>query len=323
MKEYKHVRADRTFLRVHGRDPAKMVQGLITNDLALASATRTVYAGMLSPKGRLVADLRVFRRGEELLLDVPTEAMDAVLAHFRKYVPPLFARFERTDRYLLVGLYGPGSPELVANEFQIAPPQGEDDMVQAGHVTVIRSHYAGDPGFDLLVDGDTSALPDQLRPAAAQPMDEAALETLRIEAGTPRWGTELDENVIPLEAGLRSRMISETKGCYTGQEVIVRILHRGHVNWLLRGMLLEDAAPAVKGTALLNTADHKQVGKITSSCASPRAQQTIALGYARRELTLPARVHLGMREGPLVTIVELPFGNDVFAARTRDARGPG
>jgi glycine cleavage system aminomethyltransferase T len=102
-------------------------------------------------------------------------------------------------------------------------------------------------------------------------------------------------------------MISEGKGCYTGQEIIIRILHRGHVNWLLRGMLLGDAPVAAQGTPLLQPGDHKQVGRITSSVISPRFEQTIALGYVRRELTLPAQLHLGDAEGAMITVVELPF----------------
>jgi folate-binding protein YgfZ len=128
---------------------------------------------------------------------------------------------------------------------------------------------------------------------------------LRIEAGTPRWGADLDENVIPLEAGLRDKMISETKGCYTGQEVIIRILHRGHVNWMLRGALLGGAPPPERGTPLVS-AEGKQVGRITSASVSPRHGQTIALCYARRELLLPAVVQLG-ETGFDAQVVTLPF----------------
>ncbi|MGH7460268.1 MAG: YgfZ/GcvT domain-containing protein [Longimicrobiales bacterium] len=300
-------RSDRAFVRVYGRDPVKMVQGLITNDLALASDRRAVYAGLLTPKGKLVAELRVYLRGNDVLLETDAGALDNLLAHFRKFVPPLFARFEVTDAVAMLGVYGPTSPAIVAQLFDSALPVAEDEMVAGDGIAAIRTHYAGDPGFDLLIDGDITSIRDRLGEAGAQPADLATLDPLRIEAGSPRWGTELDESVIPLEAGLRTRMISESKGCYTGQEIIIRILHRGHVNRLLRGMLLGDQPPAAKGTELFNPVDHKPVGRITSSCVSPRFGQTIALGYARRELTLPASLHLGTVNGPLVTVVELPF----------------
>jgi folate-binding protein YgfZ len=300
-------RTDRVFLRASGRDPGKMVQGLITNDLGLAGAARAVYAGLLTPKGKLVAELRVFRRADEIWLETAVTALENVLAHFRKFVPPLFARFEVNDRFSLLGVYGPGSSQVMANLLGVVPPAREDELVAAGPVTVIRTHYAGPEGFDLLIEGDAAPITAALHAAGVLVADADRLEPMRIEAGTPAWGAELDESVIPLEAGLRERMISETKGCYTGQEVIIRILHRGHVNWLLRGMLLGEVAPPARGTPLFGADQAKQMGRVTSACQSERFGEVIALGYARRELPLPARLHLGEAGGPPVTIVELPF----------------
>jgi folate-binding protein YgfZ len=308
-------RTDRAFVRVHGRDPHKMVQGLITNDLALAGDRRAVYAGLLTPKGKLLAEVRAYQRGADILLETAAAALDNVLAHFRKFVPPLFARFQVSDDYAMVGVYGAGSAQLVRNLLGQEPPEREDEMMPAERAAIIRTDYAGPEGFDLLIEGDAAALYNELIAAGARAGDVALLERLRIEAGTPAWGAELDENVIPLEAGLRSRMISESKGCYTGQEVIVRILHRGHVNWQLRGLLLGDAAPPVRGTPLFGVTEPKQLGRITSSCRSERFAQTIALGYARRELPLPAQLHLGEAGGPLVTVVELPFSMSPAAAQ--------
>ena len=299
-------RTDRAFVRVYGRDPAKMVQGLITNDLLLATDTRAVYAGLLTPKGKLVAELRAYRRNDEILLETPRAALDNLLAHFRKFVPPLFARFEVTDNVSLLGVYGADSAQVVSRAFAVAAPAAEDEIARADNLVIIRTHYAGDPGFDVLVEGDSTTARERLSTAGAAPGDADTLETLRIEAGTPDWGAELEENVIPLEAGLRQRMISESKGCYTGQEVIIRILHRGHVNRQLRGLLLGGLDAPAKGTQLFNT-EGKPIGTITSATTSPQLGQTIALGYARRELTLPAAVHLGAANGPLVTVVELPF----------------
>src|SRR5688500_4377646 len=87
-------RTDRAFIRVFGREPVKMVQGLITNDMTLASPTRAVYAGMLTPKGKLVADMRVYRKNDDVLIETAAPARQNVLDHFKKYVPPLFARAE-------------------------------------------------------------------------------------------------------------------------------------------------------------------------------------------------------------------------------------
>jgi folate-binding protein YgfZ len=300
-------RTDRVFVRVHGRDPEKMVQGLITNDLNAASDQRALYAGLLTPKGKLLAELRAYRRGGEVLLETDRGALDNLLAHFRKFVPPLFARFEVTDQISLLGVYGPESALLIAPLLDGPLPEQVDELRTAAALAAIRTSYAGGVGFDLLIEGDAAAIRERLIDAGAQFADLTTLEVLRIEAGSPRWSAELDENVIPLEAGLRERMISQTKGCYTGQEVIIRILHRGHVNRLLRGMLLGEISPPAKGTELIDPAAGKSVGRITSACHSPQQGETIALGYARRELPLPARLHLGTIDGPAVTVVALPF----------------
>jgi tRNA-modifying protein YgfZ len=294
-------RTDRAFIRVSGREPVKMVQGLITNDLALASPTRAVYAGMLTPKGKLIAELRVFVLDKDVLIETAVQARQNILDHMKKYVPPLFAKAEDvSSKYTMFGVYGPqvanaiepllGNPNL---------PEREDEMITAGDVLCIRSAYTPEGGYDLIAT-DNSAL------GALQTMQTGGLETLevlRIEAGQPRWGAELDENVIPLEAGLRERMISQNKGCYTGQEVIVRILHRGHVNWQLRGMRLGQLPAPERGTQLYNS-EGKAVARITSATCSPRFGETIALGYVRREVNPPAALRLNETD---VQIVELPF----------------
>ena len=172
----------------------------------------------------------------------------------------------------------------------------------------MQTAYAGGPGGDLIAPAAVvERAGARLAEAGVVELEPAELEILRIEAGSPRWGAELTEETIPLEAGLRERAISESKGCYTGQEVIVRILHRGHVNWQLRGMLLGDVPPPERGAPLLDPADGRRLGRITSACVSPAQGRTIALGYARRELTLPARLRLERADGPEVTVVALPF----------------
>jgi folate-binding protein YgfZ len=283
-----------------------MIQGLITNDLAGAAPNRAVYAGMLTPKGRLLADMRVFHRGPEVMIETDRAAAQNVLDNLKKYVPPLFARAEDVSaQYTSLGVYGPQAGAVAGAVAEL--PVGIDEVSErADQTLVVRSNYIDEDGWELIVRSENAAaLLEQLGGATRASAD--TLEVLRIEASTPRWGAELDENVIPLEAGLRDRMISETKGCYTGQEIIVRILHRGHVNWMLRGVLLGDAPPPERGTALLS-AEGKQIGRVTSACVSPRHGQTIALGYARRELVLPVGAKLA-QTGFDAQIVTLPFAD--------------
>jgi folate-binding protein YgfZ len=184
----------------------------------------------------------------------------------------------------------------------VVSPFGDAELL------VVRTLYTGDEGFDLIgPSAALAALREQLLAEGAAALSPETLEVLRIEAGRPRWGAELDENVIPLEAGIEERAISRSKGCYTGQEVIVRILHRGHVNWLLRGVLLEDSPLPTRDAALVQPADGRRIGRITSACASPRQAQGIALAYVRRELEPPVEVRLERPDGATVTVVELPF----------------
>jgi tRNA-modifying protein YgfZ len=330
-------RPDRSFLRVHGRDPIRMLQGLITNDLAGAPTNRAVYAAVLTAKGRMVADVRVLRLGPELLVETAETAAEPLTAHLRKFVPPLFARFEdASERWTVLTVLGPKAAQVLADALGVSVAGGiaEDDVASATipqypHIPDIPSISKGDDGdggdggmtagsiigsaefgmggVDLIVGSDVA--PDvwrRLVEAGARPAGHATLEVLRVEAGRPRWGAELTDAVIPLEAGLRSRAISETKGCYTGQEVIIRILHRGHVNWHLRGLLLGDVQAPAQETPLFSSAG-KQVGRITSAVWSPRHGQVIGLGYVRREVEPSSVLHLGAPDGPDAEVRTLPF----------------
>lgn len=272
-------RTDRAVTRMHGRDPLRMIQGLVTNDVANAPVDTPVYAAFLTPKGRMIGDARVIRRANnEVWIEADASALDNIEAHLKKSVPPLFAKAERVGDARVIGVYGPRSGDVkIASELQLA------------------TSYTGDPGVDFIVIGDAEI------PALPQ-LSFEELEVLRIEAGTPRWGAELTEDVIPLEAGLRQSAISESKGCYTGQEVIIRILHRGHVNRHLRGLLLGDGGMA--GDGVITNKDGKAVGKVTSVTHSPLLQQAIALGYVRREVTPGESVSIN---GRAATVVELPF----------------
>ena len=336
-------RADRAFVRMHGRDPVRMIHGLVTNDVTGAPPGHGVYAALLTAKGKMVADVRVLRRAQgDVLLELDAGAMANVLDHLRRFVPPLFARFEDVSGELgVLGVFGPAARRVVGGALGVTVPEGmaEDAFVTAAlsgagagapagsgesreggaepEALVVRTLYAGVDGYDVVVPKDRlEAVWRALVEAGARPAGHGTLEVLRIEAGRPRWGADLDETTIPLEAGLRERAISETKGCYTGQEVIVRILHRGHVNWHLRGLLLGEAPAPARGTTLVRAGETKPVGRVTSACASPLHGQTIALGYVRREVEPPAELRLGGPDGPPVQVVALPFEEPVRGERT-------
>jgi folate-binding protein YgfZ len=315
-------RADRARIRMWGRDPARMLNGLITNDLGLLAPDRSVYAAILTPKGRVISDLRAFSLpAGEVGVDIAADALPAVSEHLKKYVPPLFARWEAVGEGAgVLGVYGPESARVVEAAIGVSPDPTEDRIsrggVEGSEVLAIATRYAGgETGFDLLA--DAAVLPslwDGLvgtgASLGARPVGFAALEVLRIEAGEPRYGAEVSEEVLPGEVFGPERMeraVSFTKGCYTGQEVVIRIAHRGHVNRHLRGLLLGEQPALSAGTPLVDPESGKEVGRTTSSVESPLVSQTIALAYVRREIPPGGRVRLGDAEGPDAVVVELPF----------------
>jgi folate-binding protein YgfZ len=311
-------RDDRALVRVYGRDPLRIIQGIVTNDVTGASPDRAVYAAFLTPKGRMLADVRVIRttgsdpkQPLELLLDVPRAALDALLDTFRRTIPPLFARFEDvTANYHLVSLYGPDALDAARTITGLAPSAVRDAyaLARVGDLDVhmITTQDTGCAGADFIFEGDVSALVETAESIRATRIGTSTYDVLRIEAGTPAWGAELTDATIPLEADLMSRAISTNKGCYTGQEVIVRILHRGHVNWKLSGFMMGDIPTPATGQTLVG-AGGKNVARITSAAYSPRFKQVIGLGYTRRELELPATLHMSGDEDTVVTAVTLPF----------------
>jgi folate-binding protein YgfZ len=316
-------RADRGRVLLRGRDPVRMVHGLITNDLLGAAPDRAVYAAMLTARGRMIADLRAFRRpgegGAEVLLDVAAEALEGTREHLKKFVPPMFARWhDATDEVAALGVYGPRARQVLSAALGVEVPAMEEDATmeverEGGRVLVAATREIGlEEGFDLFAPAaDAAALWRTLAAAGGEPVGFGALETLRVEAGRPRYGADLSEDTIPTEAyegsGLMPRAVSFTKGCYTGQEVIVRIAHRGHVNRHLRGLLLGDAPAPAAGAPLLNPETGKSAGVVTSVAHSPMLGQTVALGYVRREIAPGGEVAVGAEDGPRATVAALPF----------------
>lgn len=259
-------REDRSITRVFGRDPVKMVQGLATNDVANAPDGDAVYTTFLTPKGKLVGAARVWKQNGEVWIEADRAASENIRAHLKKSVPPLFAKFEPVEALHVVGVIGASDVEAVATLKNVFQHDVVDVVVDDAGLAALMTHEKITPDAD---------------------------ERRRIEAGEPRWGFELTEEVIPLEAELRSQAISETKGCYTGQEVIIRILHRGHVNRHLRS--LSSQQQIAVGQELTN-ADGKVVGRVTSVIYDDVMQTWKGLAYVRREVQPPATLRVGDAE---------------------------
>lgn len=304
-------RADRRLLRVHGRAPRQMLHGILTNRIpeppGEVGAGEAVYGAMLTPKGRMVTDLTALwlgaGEGEGLGLDVATSGHAAALGHFTRFLPPRFARVDDlSDRTGLVTLVGPGADAVVRDAFGTAPAAGYE-LLDGGPVDgglLVARGFEQVPSWNVWAPADGMA--DLWRRLdGAAPVGWAVWETLRIEAGLPAFGVDMDGTTIPVEAGLVDRAFDHAKGCYTGQEVIVRIRHRGRVNWHLRALRFGDAAPAA-GRKLFEEGGAKVRGRVTSVAQSPRFGQAIGLGYVRREVDPPAVLRLGDGSGPEVGV---------------------
>lgn len=317
-------RTDLAVIRMWGKDPVRMLNGLITNEILNLGMDRAVYGAMLTPKGRMITDLRAALlevpegSAPEIRIDVPRIALDSVSAHLKKYLPPHFARWSVLEDQTILGVYGRSSAEIVALLLGREPASEEDAVTRGVYrelpVTALATRMAGEElGFDVFIPNEVLAAAwaeaiDQTLALSGRPLGMRAFEVLRVEAGRPRFGVDMTEDTIPAEAlastGQMERAISFSKGCYTGQEVVVRIAHRGHVNRHLRGIVLTAGAVVESGAAVMRPEDGKEVGRVTSAVASPLARAPIAMAHLRREVEPGELVTVDGREA---RVVELPF----------------
>lgn len=304
-----HDASYRECVRLTGEDRASFLHGMVTQDVKGLAPGATAYTTLVTQKGAMVADGRLLRREDELLLDVEPGAGARVRGFLEKYLISEDAELhDATAQLALLRLLGPHTPELLGRVLggPVAPlaPQASRPATLAGTpVLLLGAAGFGLPQVDLLVArGALEAVWTALTQAGAKPLGFEALELLRVEAGVPRFGQDLVETTIPLEANLQ-HAISYNKGCYIGQEVIARATFRGHMNRTLSGFLL-GATQAAPGAELMR--EGKKVGWLTSVVRSPRLGQWVALGYVRREVEPGTALQLG--EGPATaTVHPLPF----------------
>jgi folate-binding protein YgfZ len=185
-----------------------------------------------------------------------------------------------TSETALLTVQGQGAAEILAKQFeQVDLPQ--NGVVQTNGITIIRASHTGEDGFDIVVETSRKAeLQQALEAAGAQPIGDDTFEILRVEAGIARFGQDMDEtNVVP-ETNLDDA-VSYTKGCYVGQEIIVRIKHRGHPAKKLTRLRFE-TDQQIEPNAVIRSTENQEIGRVTSAVISPR-HGSIGLGYVRYE----------------------------------------
>lgn len=307
-------RRDRRFLSIKGAAPGDMLKGIISGRLpgplveneGGVMEGEAPYSAILTPKGKMVTDLRVLPDPSGgFLLEIPDAGRERALAHFQKFLHPRFAQVEdQTSDFCQLTLIGPRAGEILADVLGVEEdPPLPDHMsfhTTTSHpgIWMVGNGDLGLPAVDLILPVvEADALQELLEGAGARPMDEATWDVLRIEAGTPRFGVDMTEENIPVEAGIDARAIDHQKGCYTGQEVIVRIRDRGQVNKKLRWIFLGDAPVPKGGEELFSAEDQRPVGWITSACASPLFGEVLALGFVKRVVEPGGEVRLGGLQG--------------------------
>jgi folate-binding protein YgfZ len=293
-------RSERGKLALTGADAKSFLQGQVSNDVEALVPGTGCYAAFLTPKGKMLGDIRILDTGSELLLDTERVALQDLFNMIRRFSIGYDVQLhKRTLQRGLLSLLGPAA-ETVAGVAELDRAEDSHLAVEIGGIAVraVRT----DAGIDLLCDaGDTEALSDALAARGGEPVSETAADCLRVERGRPRYGIDLDDSVIPQEADLNSRAVSFTKGCYVGQETVARLYYRGKPNRRLRGLRL--SAPAWTGAEIM--VGDRVVGRLASVADSP-VLGPIALALVRREAPPGSHVTVGPDDIEGV-VVELPF----------------
>ncbi len=298
------VQVPRGVLRVEGREAAKWLRKIITANVEELKTGRGAHSALLDAKGHFVADFVLLRDGDAFGMLSEPAARDALYNTLKRYI--LREKVELADvsaRWKCFTLVGEQAVNLVAQVAQARAPVNLHDW-EWGHIgesaaRVVRVARARVPAYDIMV--PISAAPE-LRAALhnVPELSDEILDILRIEAGLPRWGVDFDETTLALEIP-DVMQIRVDQGCYVGQEVVARLVHRGHVNRHLRGLMVEGMQLPARGQAI--RFEGADVGNVTSAAHSPKLG-AIALGYVRRHVEPGALVKMNDCSA---RVAELPF----------------
>ncbi len=302
-----------------GRDHARLLQRLVSNDVKKLAPGQGTYATLLNAQGHIVVDLLLYCAEGCFLVNTDADLRDKAIQAFRRYIIADQVEIEPLDLYALA-FQGVRARGLLEKTLHIDLPTTQElDHFASNYagfpIRVVRASSTGEEGYEVWVNAAGmeavwGAACGQAPTYGTLPCGWEALETLRIEAGIPRYGAELGEDVIPLEAGLWNAL-SFDKGCYIGQEIVERTRSRGHVNWKLAGLIVNAPQPLAPGEKAV--VQGREAAEITSSCVSPTLGKTIALAYVRREYSDPgAQISFG--SGVTAEVVALPFISRATAA---------
>jgi folate-binding protein YgfZ len=301
---------------VRGADRKTFLHALLTNDIALLAAGTGCYAALLTPQGRMIADMTVFELGDVMLIDVAREVKDLLLQRFDQLIFSEDVQFgDVSDVWGCIGVYGPQAAAVaggvIGADLTGFSPFQNARLERGGELVVVaRRDALGLGGFlAFAAGGAMPGIARALHAAGAAVLQAEAVEALRIEAGEPAFLVDMGDDTIPPEAGIDLTAVSYLKGCFPGQEVLVRIRDRGHgkVARKLVGLTIEGEAAPAAGSVIVGGG--KEIGHVTSSVVSPALGKPIALGYVHRDFVEPGTAVTVVSGAArlIATVVELPF----------------
>ena len=310
-----------------GDDRATFLHRIISNDIEGLSGGQGTYAMLLTHRGKIIADLNIYVFEDTITIDAAPETAENIFTELDKYIIADDVEIsDLTAETGAIAVHGPKSSELVQSVLDVsdvdALPERHNCVCETDDrfkhpIACVRTDTTGEVGYMLYTAAEAlaslwEALMTEGSQFEVQPIGWHALESLRIEAGVPRYGAELTDAAIPLEAELEHAIDFE-KGCYIGQEIVARMKYRGHPNRLLRGIAIDDNPTSQADCKLRPGArvfnGEKEVGWVTSATFAPTLAKEVALGYVRIAVTEPgSRVQVETSGGRVdATVVLLPF----------------
>jgi folate-binding protein YgfZ len=301
-----------------GGDRARWLNGMVTNNIRDLAVGHGVYAFLLNPQGRILGDMLAYNAGESLIVETDRSQAEKIAATFDHYIIMDDVEVKNVgEEQTALGLAGPKS-RAILNAAGIEVPEMQPLQMIAPKCncdcgctacTVVRGEDADHESYEIwLASKDVYKTWSALVAAGATPIGSEALEMQRIAAGIPLYGLDIRERDLPQETE-QMRALNFNKGCYVGQEIVERIRSRGNVHRKFTGFLIEGTAAVEAGTKISagKAGDEKEVGDVTSAAVlrTPSGEQTLALGYIRREVGMPGReVMIG---AVAATVIQLPL----------------
>jgi len=305
---------------VGGPDATSFLQSLVSQDLDAVADGTGAHSLLLSPQGKLEIDFRALRVADEWWLDCDSGFGARLAERLGRYRIRVDVAIEdRTSAFALLEVRGQEAAAHVAAATSVDVPGGNHAHAGWGSCRIVRADWSTMPGIDILGPAhEVRVARDLLVAAGVEPFAPDAYEVVRIDAGVPRLGVDIDEATIPQEAFLERDAVSFTKGCFLGQELVCRIDSRGHVNRFLRHVDVE--GPIGSGTGVPDAGaavvlDGREVGVLTSIAAVAGEARAVGLAMVRREVELPAVVMLRGRDGDVsATVAALPATDSLLPA---------